>query len=114
MSLPDYMLDGRKERPTGISILSGLHILSCFLGIAASAFFLSKWNDPQVRHGFDTIGVSFLSLVFVVGLFTLLAFASGIAMWRGAKSGWYIGSFVYVYSIVMDICALFLIGHILS
>ena len=28
MSQPDYMMAGRSERPTGISILSVLHIIS--------------------------------------------------------------------------------------
>jgi hypothetical protein len=112
MSLPDYMLAGRK-RPTGITILSVLHFLGVF-GFAVLAFFLVRSNDPQIRQGFANIGISFPVVVCAIALLSALAFASGIGMWCGAKWGWFLGSFYYAYSIVTNINALLSIDDILS
>jgi len=114
MPQPDYMTAGRSERPTGISILSVLHIISGISGLALFAFLLSRLNDPRMREGLDAIGIPFSLFVFVVGFLSLLILASGIGMRRSAKWGWYLGSFLYTYSIVTDVNALFTIGDILS
>ena len=85
MSQPDYMMAGRSERPTGISILSVLHIISGISGLALFAFLLSRLNDPRMRNGLDAIGIPFSLFVFVMGFLSLLILVSGIGMSAGAK-----------------------------
>jgi hypothetical protein len=36
----------------------------------------------------------------------ILAIASGVGMWTGAKWGWYLGSFYYMYSVIRCIFAI--------
>ena len=114
MSLPDYMVAGRRERPTGISILSVLHVLGSILGVAVLVFFISRQNGPRLQQAFDAIRMPVPLFLFGIGFLSVLGLATGIAMWRGAKWGWYLGAFWYAYAIARDLSALFRIGDIIS
>lgn len=86
----------RGRRPIGIWILSGLHVLLGLLFVSAVCFLV--WQaivDVDFRPGPP------LSLMVVlIGIFGALSLGSGIGMWLGAKWGWWLGSFVYVWAAV--------------
>ena len=114
MPQPDYMTAGRSERPVGITILSVLHVIGGVLGVLVFAFALTKLNDPQIKSGFDAVGIPYPLFLIGIGFLSVLALAAGIAMWLGTKWGWYLGSFYYAYSIATNLTALFSIGGVLS
>jgi hypothetical protein len=106
MSLPDYMVAARSARPLGISILSVLHFLGgVVLLILAAAFPILTANKPEIAEGMAAVGIPLPLLIAGIVFLAVLAIGSGIGMWIGAKWGWYLGSFYYMYSVVRNILA---------
>jgi predicted small integral membrane protein len=111
MSVPDYMVQ-RKDRPVGISILSVLHFIGGIGAIAMAAFFLVMLQKPQFAEKFSAIGIPVPLLVAAIVFLGVLGLASSVGMWRGARWGWYLGSFYYAYSILLNVNALLSIGNL--
>ncbi|MEX2309687.1 MAG: hypothetical protein WD738_19095 [Pirellulales bacterium] len=107
MSLPDYMISARMQRPLGIAILSVLHFIGGVgLVVLTVAFPIIASRKPEVAEGMAAIGLPLPLLVAGMLFIAVLAIGSAVGMWKGAKWGWYLGSFYYVYSIVRNLSAI--------
>lgn len=105
MSLPEYMAP---SRPLGIAILSVLHCIGgVILAVLAVAFPVFAAKEPELREVLSSIGVPFPLLIVGIVVLVALTLGSGIGMWIGAKWGWYLGSFYYVYSVIRSILAIY-------
>lgn len=92
-----------KKRPLGISILAVLHIIYAIFITFLLVQLAMKLEDQQFL---DMLGpppiVFIVTRCFIWGL----AIASGILMWKGKKWGWYLGSFCYMWGILLYAIAL--------
>jgi len=85
--------DRPAPRPIGIWILSGLHLLVGLLFLAM--FLILLWQLSTDR----TIRLVVPGLVIVLfGLIVGMAAATTIGMWLGAKWGWWLTAFYYVWA----------------
>ena len=111
MSVPDYMR--QRERPIGVSILSVLHFISA-LGFFGVAVFALLWlRDPKIVEKMAASGFPVPLFIAAMVVSAILAFATTVGMWSGAPWGWYLGSFWYAYSIVVNVSALFSINGVI-
>jgi hypothetical protein len=88
---------GATDRPVGVSILAVLHIGGGILLFGAQ--FLLFANLAAIGESLRSIGIPPLLLIIGVMFLAVLTIASGVGMWIGAKWGWWLASFYYVYSI---------------
>jgi hypothetical protein len=102
-------------RPIGISILSWLHIIAGTGGGAVSLLLLlSMSGNPRTQEVLAALGIPPPLLAISVALIFGTTLASGVGMWKGRPWGWYIGSFVYAYSVTRNVIALFSVHSILD
>lgn len=92
------------NRPLGVSILAVLHFLGGVM-LLGSQFYLFA-NLQAMEQSLRSIGVSPVLLVVSATFLAVLAIASGVGMWVGAKWGWWCALFYYVYSIIRNSSAL--------
>jgi hypothetical protein len=107
MSLPESTAPTRSDRPIGISILTFLHFtggLGMVVFGAAVPVMVSR--KPEIADAVAAAGYSIPMLLIAMLIIGGLAIGSAIGMWRGARWGWYLGSFYYAYSIVRNISAI--------
>jgi len=86
------------RRPIGIWILAGVHLLAGLLFLAALLLFLY-----QLRRDESIAGVAYSVFWFaavVCGFMAALGISSSIGMWRGARWGWWLTSFYYVWAVL--------------
>jgi hypothetical protein len=95
---------GTTPRPVGISILAVLHFIGGIL-LFGSQFLLFA-NLQAMEESLRAIGIPPVLLIIGVMFLAVLAIASGVGMWMGAKWGWWLASFYYVYSIFRNGSAL--------
>lgn len=115
MSLPDYMTAGRTQRPLGITLLAVLHFTGGLgLMIVLIILLATSLDNPQLQEVFARLGVPIPLLIAGILLLSALGIASSIGMWRGARWGWHLGSFYYVYSILRNVSAMFLMSDLVS
>lgn len=85
------------DRPTGVTLLAILH----FLGGLATATILSviayARTDPDIKERLAALDLQLLPLVGAMVFLAVLGIGSAIGMWWGARLGWYLGSFLYMY-----------------
>lgn len=104
-----------RKRPVGIVVLSVLHITGGILGgLIVLALMIRFAGDKELNRALDESGIPpALLIVGIIVLFSL-AIASGFGMWRGAKWGWYLGSFYYLYGIARNLNALLMVVMLMS
>jgi hypothetical protein len=95
----------RRTRPTLVSILAVLHIISG----AGILFILVRYSSRLATLG-GPMGASPLFLNLSILFLGALGLASGIGMWRGAEWGWWLAGLYYVYGIYRNANAVFLIS----
>lgn len=91
-------------RPVGISILAALHFVGGIILFGGQ--FLLFANLQAMEDSLRSVGMPPALLIAGVMFLAVLATASGVGMWIGAKWGWWLGSFYYVYSIFRNGSAL--------
>lgn len=102
--MPDYL---RPPRPVGISILSVLHFLGgAALAVLAGVLPMMAARKPEIAETLATIGMPLPLLIAGILFLASLAIGSAVGMWIGAKWGWYLGSFYYVYSVIRNLLAI--------
>jgi hypothetical protein len=106
------MLAARTERPIGVSIFSVLHVIGGLAALGLLGVGVSLRNDAKVQEALVAIGIPFAAIAFGIGFLGLLGIVAGVAMWRGAKWGWYLASFYYAYAIVRNANALATISQV--
>jgi hypothetical protein len=107
MSVPDYMMVQRFVRPIGITILSILHGLGGVVLVIVTLTLLNAvGDDERFEKMLAQIGIPAPLLVAGILYLAVLATASAVGMWMGAKWGWHLGAFYYVYSIVRNTAAI--------
>jgi len=95
---------GPAARPVGIWILAGLHLLAGLLFATAAGLFV--WQLDRLR---GDLMEAFLWFAFVVAsIMALIGLSSSVGLWRGARWGWWIASFYYVWA-VLGVVADFLV-----
>ena len=99
-----------KDRPTGVTILSVLHLIGGVLLLAGQVMLLV--NLDRVSQGLDAVGIPPVLLVMGVMLLAGIALASGIGMWLGTRWGWWCAAFYYVYSIARNANAFLMISDL--
>ncbi|HTU27567.1 MAG TPA: hypothetical protein VMF30_19310 [Pirellulales bacterium] len=95
------------KRPIGISILAVLHVIGGVVLVGLLLLLVAKFENLSPLAA--DLGVSAPMFVASIVLLTLLTFAAGIGMWRGARWGWWTGAFYYLYSIVRHAGAIWLV-----
>jgi len=80
-------------RPIGIWILSVLHLLVGLLLLVMTLFVI--WIVSTGRE--NRFGFPLWFVVVVCGLMALLALSTSIGMWLGARWGWWLTAFYYVW-----------------
>ena len=98
-----------RERPVGISILALLHIAG---GIVLGIMQLVLLANLDKLEPLRTIGIPPVLLMIGIAFLALLGTAAGFGMWRGAKWGWWLGAFYYVYSMARNATALVAIAEL--
>ncbi|MEQ8788655.1 MAG: hypothetical protein RIC55_20260 [Pirellulaceae bacterium] len=92
------------NRPIGVTILAVLHLLGGALLFVSQ--FLLLANLDTLDESFQAIGISPVLVLGGLMLLACLATASGVGMWIGAKWGWWLASFYYVYSVFRNASAM--------
>jgi hypothetical protein len=95
--LRDSAADGPQHRQ-GDGFLGGILLFG--------AQFLMFANLGAMEESLRAIDMPPVLLIMGVMFLAVLAIASGVGMWRGAKWGWWLASFSYVYSIFRNGSAL--------
>ncbi len=113
MVMPDYMMQ-RQDRPIGITLLSVLHFASGILFGMLAICGAAMVREPQVAEAIAKIGIPIPLLAASLGVLTLLGILSGVGMWKGARWGWYLGSFYYMYSIIRNLNALLAVDNLFA
>ena len=104
MSTTDYITP---PRPLGISILSILHFVGgVALAVLAAVLPMIAAGQPEIAETLATIGLPLPLLIAGIFFLAALAIGSAVGMWIGARWGWYLGSFYYVYSIIRNLLAI--------
>ena len=111
----EYMAGQPFLRPVGISVLSGLHIVAGILGAISAVLLANQFrNNLEGREAASAMGIPpslyVLSVVFLVAL----ALVSGIGMLTGKKWGWHLGSFAYLYTVLLNLNALLTLPTLFS
>lgn len=99
-----------KDRPTGVTILSVLHLIGGVLLLIGQVMLLA--NLDRVSQGLDAVGIPPALLVMGVMLLAGIALASGIGMWIGTRWGWWCAVFYYVYSVARNANAFLMISDL--
>lgn len=94
----------KPDRPLGVSILAVLHLIGG-IGLFFAQFLLWSRLDAM-QQPMETIGIPPVVLLAGVMFLSLLALASGIGLWTGARWGWWAAAFYYVYGIFRNGAAL--------
>jgi hypothetical protein len=89
---------GPPTRPVGIWILSGLHLLAGLLFLAALGLFVSQRRSLEIADG--VMASLFWFVAVMCGFLAAVALSSGVGMWLGARWGWWIASFYYVWAVL--------------
>lgn len=89
--------DGR--RPFGIWLLSMLHLLGGVLCAVGMCFVL--WESFASR-GAQLEPPSWVMTTFLA-IYGFLLLGSGLGMWLGARWGWWLGNFVYMWNLVVGL-----------
>ena len=95
------------ERPLGVTLLAILQLIGGVLFLGVQFLILIKFN--AMNDILRPAGMSLVLLSLGVMLLATLSIASGIGMWLGAKWGWWLASFYYVYGIFRGGTALYTI-----
>jgi hypothetical protein len=103
---PTSMEDTRPIRPLGVSILSWLDIIAGAGGAIAVLLMIFHRTAPRVQEFFAATGISPSLTILYILLICSLALISGIGMWTGRRWAWYLGSFIWLYSIIRSLNAL--------
>ncbi|HUE70070.1 MAG TPA: hypothetical protein VMP01_04205, partial [Pirellulaceae bacterium] len=98
--------DRPRRRPIGISIPSVLHLAG---GLAFGALWMWISNFDDNEQWLAEIGLSVPAFMAIGAVFTVLAVASGIGMWLGAKWAWWLASFYYFSMLLGNLCEMLLI-----
>jgi len=93
------------SRPLGISILAVLHGLG---GILLGTLLIVIANATDNEQYFDQTGLPYAWFAVISTLFVLLALASSVGMWRGAKWAWWLAALYYFSMLFGNICQLLL------
>jgi hypothetical protein len=96
--------DRRASRPMGVSILAVLHLIGGVILFGVQ--FLLFANLDAMQEPLRTIGVPPALLIAAVMFLAVLTIASGVGMWKGARWGWWLAAFYYMYSIFRNASAL--------
>ncbi|MCD4728026.1 MAG: hypothetical protein K8R46_10210 [Pirellulales bacterium] len=109
------MKDNSLSRPGGISILSWLFMIGGLIGapICVLSTLMGASNADAQEHS-RLIGITPISLCLWMVFFYVLVFINGIGTWKGRKWGWYLGSSLYMYSILRNANAMFFIPAVTS
>lgn len=99
-------------RPLGVTILSVLGIISGVLGgLVIVMPFASEANLGELTQQVGMPSWLFLgSLAFTA----LMSFASGVGMWGAKRWGWWLGAFGFVYAILKDANAMWMIPKLIE
>ncbi len=89
---------GPTRRPIGIWILSGIHSLAGIFFLIATVSFLHRLRSPDFGTGPLHPLLGYLTVV--AGVLSVLGASSGIGMWQGARWGWWLGTFYYVWAVL--------------
>jgi tetratricopeptide (TPR) repeat protein len=109
------MQEAKSKRPTGIAILSWLHMGGGAIGAVIVLVLLTAIPDAQkALDALTTIGLPPGLLLCAIIFLLILTCLSGVGMWTGIKWGWFLGSFYYAYSITRNLNALITIPAILG
>ncbi|MCP4104639.1 MAG: TRAP transporter small permease [Desulfobacteraceae bacterium] len=108
----DYEKEMKLLRPTGISILSWLHIIGGVLGIVI--FISVKESSQWFGDSLKILGLTQpILVIYVLSLFSI-GIASGIGMLNGKRWGWHWGAFYYIFSVASSLNSLIMIPTLMS
>ena len=96
-----------RVRPLGVAILGWLHLLGGLLMLAPLTMF--ALDSSPAENSLRQLGVSPWIFVTGVVLLGLLGFLSGWGLLAGKKWGWWLALFYYIYSVIRNSYALYLI-----
>jgi hypothetical protein len=99
-----------KERPTGVTILSVLHVIGGVILLGAQVMLLA--NFDRVSQGLDAAGIPPVLLVMGIMLLAGIALTSGIGMWLGTRWGWWCSVFYYIYSVARNANAFLVVSDL--
>jgi hypothetical protein len=92
----------------GVSILAVLHLVGG-LGLAAlQVVLLSQMG--AIEETLRSIGLPPWVLIVGVLFLTALAIASAVGMWTGARWGWWLAAFYYMYGVFRNATALYTVA----
>lgn len=100
----------KPDRPVGLSILAVLHVIGGIVLFCVQFLLWSRFEEMQ--QPMQAIGVPPILLLVAVMFLSLLAIASGIGMWTGARWGWWAAAFYYIYSIFRNAAALITVAQL--
>lgn len=96
----------KEGRPVGITILMILHMLGGMALLILTIVFSVFDLPAEATSAFADIGFSKVMLILGVFFLTVLGMASAIGMSIGAKWGWWLGAFYYIYSLFRNASAI--------
>ena len=103
-------LSSKPDRPIGLSILAVLHLLG---GLVLFAIQFLLWTRvDQMKQPLQVIGMPPVILLAGVMFLSLLGIISGIGMWTGARWGWWVAAFYYVYGVFRNAGALIAVAQL--
>lgn len=100
-------------RPGGITLLATLHGLGgaiLVLVVLPMALLKSAALDTALAQ----VGLASIDVLVTFGFLGILYLSSGIGMWRGARAGWWLAVFSYVYGILRNLISLLLIPSLVD
>jgi hypothetical protein len=87
-------------RPRGIWILAGLHLLVGLLFAAATLLYLRGAFDVVTGEGQSRVPWPFLTVVLLCTFISACALSTSIGLWLGARWGWWLTAFYYVWGVL--------------
>ena len=97
----------KNPRPKGISILSVLYIIGAVIAVIVLLF------QPQANlDKIDYKGVTPTSIYLTMGFLLAFVLLTTAGMWFGKKWGWWLGSFIVLFSITKNVYAITMIPSV--
>ena len=93
----EILVTNQSNQPTGVTILAVLHLIGGILLFVMQFALIANMADAATA--LQTIGMSPYLLIAGVMFLSVITIGSGAGMIVGAKWGWWLGAFYYVYSI---------------
>lgn len=84
-------------RPVGVSILAVLHLLGGVVLFGMQFWLYAKLGD--LEGALRSIGITPIMVILGVMFLSVITIGSGVGIWIGAKWGWWLASFYYIYSV---------------